>query len=336
MNPLVSVIIPVYNVAHYLREALDSVIGQTYHNLEILIIDDGSTDESGGICDEYKFDARVTVIHQKNGGLSTARNAGLDLAQGEFVSFLDPDDAYDTFFVERLIAPMISDHHDIAVCRFSVYKTTGRMHDPAKKLMRKGSPDLLPKEGVYERDDALCALIDGRLSTTVWDKVYKRSLWDDIRFPDGHNHEDLETFYRVLDICASICIIDSLLYFHRKRSGSITVNHTKQNNDDWDLAYLHLYQYVEANTPKIFSREQLSRLSVSRLVTKMIQFVNVRDKEYEHHLRGDIIELAKGIDQWSCRLRIGYFMVCHCPWLLKISYAIYLPVRRLIREITGK
>ena len=137
MNPLVSVIIPVYNVAPYLREALDSVIGQTYHNLEILIIDDGSTDGSESICDEYKSDARVTVIHQKNGGLSNARNTGLDLAQGEFVCFLDPDDAYDTFFVERLIAPMISDHHDIAVCRFSVYKTTGRMHDPAKKFMRK-------------------------------------------------------------------------------------------------------------------------------------------------------------------------------------------------------
>lgn len=210
------------------------------------------------------------------------------------------------------------------------------MHDPAKKLMHKGLRGLLTKEGVYERDDALRALIDGRLSTTVWDKVYKRSLWDDIRFPDRHNYEDKDTIYRVLDICSSICIIDMFLYYHRKRPGSITVNYTKQNNDDRDLAYLHLYQYIEANTPEIFSREHLSRLSVSWLVTKMIQYINVRDKEYKYHLRGDIIELAKGIDCWSCRLRIGYFMVCRCPWLFKISYAVYLPVRRLIWNIAGK
>ena len=103
MEPLVSVIIPVYNVAPYLREALDSVIHQTYHSLQILIIDDGSTDGSASICDEYLSDPRVIVIHQDNRGLSNARNVGLDLMTGEYTAFLDSDDAYHPTFIENLV-----------------------------------------------------------------------------------------------------------------------------------------------------------------------------------------------------------------------------------------
>ncbi len=337
MDMLVSVIIPVYNVAPYLREALDSVIGQTYQNLEILIIDDGSTDRSGSICDEYKSDLRVVVVHQKNGGLSNARNAGLDLAKGEFVCFLDPDDAYDTSFVEKMLEVMVLRHPDIVVCRFSICNTTGRLNDPSKKRLIRVITYPSMKEGEYSRDDALRALIDGGLDTSVWNKMYKRSLWDRIRFPDGHNHEDLDTFYRVLDICSFVSMTGQLLYFHRIRPGSITRSYTKQNGEDFDLAHRHLFRYVETNTPGVFSASQMSRRRLSCLNTMMLRFANIKgDEEYKKYLKTEVVGKAKEIDHWNFRSRVAYCMVRHCPWLLKISYPVYLSVKQLIWRINGR
>ena len=125
--PLISVIIPVYNVRHYLKEALDSVIFQTYRNLEIIIIDDGSTDGSREICDDYLDDSRVTVIHQKNKGLSAARNAGLDIMTGEYVAFLDSDDAYQSSFIEEMVNAIVREVADIVVCKYTVHSTVSEM-----------------------------------------------------------------------------------------------------------------------------------------------------------------------------------------------------------------
>ena len=127
----VSVIIPVYNVRPFLEEALDSVLNQTYKNLEIIIIDDGSTDGSGEICDEYAGrDNRIQVIHQDNGGLSAARNAGLDVMTGDLVAFLDPDDAYVDSFIETLVNAMAAEDVDLVICGCTVHYTTGPLSYP--------------------------------------------------------------------------------------------------------------------------------------------------------------------------------------------------------------
>ena len=120
--PCVSVIIPVYNVEPYLREALDSVVGQSYRDLEIIIVDDGSTDGSSEICDEYRCNPRVRVIHQGNRGLSNARNVGLDVSSGVYIAFLDSDDAFHPDFVRKMVDE-IGDA-DVAVCRFEVHQGT--------------------------------------------------------------------------------------------------------------------------------------------------------------------------------------------------------------------
>lgn len=125
MNPLVSVIVPVYNVLPYLKESLDSLIGQSYQDLEVILIDDGSTDDSGKLCDEYaNHDKRILVIHQENKGLSAARNIGLDKANGEYIAFLDSDDAFHCCFIEKLLSSIISKDADIALCKFSDYYST--------------------------------------------------------------------------------------------------------------------------------------------------------------------------------------------------------------------
>ena len=125
---LVSVIVPVYNVSPYLREALDSVINQTYKELEIIIVDDGSTDGSASIYEEYAAsDPRIKLIHQANKGLSGARNTGLEHATGEFVSFIDSDDSISPMFIESLVNAMVSTSADVSICRFSAFETSGKM-----------------------------------------------------------------------------------------------------------------------------------------------------------------------------------------------------------------
>lgn len=127
-DSLVSVIMPVFNVRPYINEALDSLINQTYKNLEIIIVDDGSTDGSGEICDKYAAkDKRIRLIHQENRGVSTARNVALDLMTGEFVAFIDADDAYEPEFISTMLGAIIRENSDIIQCRYTAHPTTERM-----------------------------------------------------------------------------------------------------------------------------------------------------------------------------------------------------------------
>ena len=127
-SSLVSVIIPVFNVQPFLSEALDSVIQQTYRNLEIILIDDGSRDGSEEICDEYaRRDERIVVIHQKNKGLSAARNAGLDIMSGNAIVFLDPDDAFQPDYIKAMMTEMICQEADLVICKYALLNSTGKM-----------------------------------------------------------------------------------------------------------------------------------------------------------------------------------------------------------------
>ncbi len=162
-EPLVSIIIPVFNVAPYLCEGLDSVINQKYKELEIIIIDDGSTDGSENICDEYaKKDERIKVVHQENRGLSAARNVGLDIMTGEVVAFLDPDDAFYLDFIKTMVITMVLEKSDIVICKFSIQTTV-------EKLEYDGSGAIYPKlsKKRYDRISALHHVIDGTIDVAV-------------------------------------------------------------------------------------------------------------------------------------------------------------------------
>ena len=167
---LVSVIIPVFNVRSYLAEALDSVLNQTYTKLEIIIIDDGSTDGSATICDEYVTkDQRIRVVHQENKGLSGARNTGLDMMTGEAVAFLDSDDAFYPRFVESMIDEMNRSGTDLVICDYTVWHTFGRM-EPLNRCYQ-GRPHTSIGQGVYDRVSALQFLAEGAYSHYSWNKL---------------------------------------------------------------------------------------------------------------------------------------------------------------------
>lgn len=189
MNPLVSVIIPVYNVKPYLREALNSVIEQNYKRMEIIIVDDGSTDGSENICDEYISDPRVLVIHQENQGLSGARNTGLSLFKGDYLCFLDPDDAYHPAFIERLLENALSTNSEMVACKYIVQRTTGEISTDNRKITQS-FPRLA--SGTYSREEALRNLVEGDLNVFVWNKLYKGNLWNDKYLEDEIVGEMLE------------------------------------------------------------------------------------------------------------------------------------------------
>ncbi|MDO5311667.1 MAG: glycosyltransferase family 2 protein, partial [Clostridia bacterium] len=182
MQPLISVIIPVYKVEDYLPACVESVLSQTYSNTEIILVDDGSPDNCPRMCTAFaESDSRIRVIHKENGGLSSARNAGIDAARGEFLAFLDSDDLWSPWFLERLYRAITETNADFAVCLFRRFQ---------------GKPDVVPALPAdhlcFSQRDAYECLFDHHNVNMVvaWNKLYRARLFDKIRYPVGKLHED--------------------------------------------------------------------------------------------------------------------------------------------------
>lgn len=336
MDPLVSIIVPVYNVLPYLHEALDSLTGQTYRNLEIILIDDGSSDGSKDVCDEYAFrDPRIKVIHQENKGLSAARNTGLDAANGDFIAFLDPDDAFHSMFIEKMLSSMLNEDADMALCRFSVQDTAGKMKWSSSD---KFEPSI--NAGIYDRSSVLNALIDERINVSVWNKLYKKALWKAVRFSEGHVFEDIETAYQICSQIDKLCVIHESLYNHRKRPGSITLDNSHNNIDDVFQAFLRTESYISANVPSLFTREfqGLFQQKLMKycfgcyIISKRVS--GVPKREYRTKLRQKIIETGKkyNIKEFGLRIRLAYFMLSKCPVLFDLCYPCYSFLNRINRK----
>lgn len=211
-HALISIIVPVYKVEKYLHTCVDSILKQTYENLEIILVDDGSPDNCGSLCDSYAAqDPRIRVIHKPNGGLSDARNAGLEIATGEYVGFIDSDD-YIAPDMYRVLYDAITKHHaDVAVCSSqNVCESETKIFPVSQGNVR-----------VYTGNESSYALFTGAITHFAWNKLYKRSLFSSIRFPLGKIYEDLFTTYRVLRTCHTVVHTNTALYFYRIRNDSI-------------------------------------------------------------------------------------------------------------------
>lgn len=340
MGALVSVIVPVFNVAAYLVEALDSVIHQTYENLEIIIIDDGSTDGAGEICEAYAGrDGRIRLIHQENKGLSSARNVGLNAMTGEAVAFLDPDDAYDPFFIERSVSAMVREGADLVIGRYQICHTTGRLQ---YKSGERSFPTI--RSGTYDRAGAIGALIDGTCNASVWNKLYSRELFWEIRFLEGHVYEDIEIAYRINSRCEKLVVLDNLLYLHRKRPGSITTTLSLENIKDQLMALSRAGSVIRANVPDMVPEameEKFKQKQIKQMIICYVRMAHINDEnkcKAEETLRKQIIAMGQeiGMTDGSLRIRTAYWMICKFPRLLQIIYPVYRPARLLVRKILGR
>ncbi len=213
MEGKVAVIVPVYNVEDYLQQCLKSIVAQTYKNLEIILIDDGSTDNSPQICDEWaNEDKRIKVIHQNNKGLSESRNIGVSVSTAEYISFVDSDDYIDAEMIEKCMNIVCSDDADIVV--FDVCKVNEKCE------IISNTEDFT--EGMISREEALILLAEGKIHDYAVNKIYKRNLFDNIGFPIGKRFEDIATTYKIFMNAEKIYCLQQSIYFYRKREGSIT------------------------------------------------------------------------------------------------------------------
>lgn len=247
MDQCVSVIVPIYMVEPYLKRAVDSIRNQTYQNLEIILVDDGSKDQCGRICDDYaKADNRIVVIHKENGGLSDARNAGLDIARGEYIMFVDSDDYIAPDCVETLLGCLKEHDADVSMCSYAVTDSTefdesifaaGRNNEKEKKQSKewKIKTDNHKSDGyeydgsveICDRRKLLSNLYDANHRDATyfivsWNKIYKASLWDGIRFPKGKIHEDEATTYKIYDRARKGVYLHQPLYGYFTAPDSIT------------------------------------------------------------------------------------------------------------------
>lgn len=245
-QPVVSVIIPIYNAEKTLQRCVNSVLHQTLEAQEILLIDDGSTDGCGAIADAYAAaDSRVRVIHKENGGLSSARNCGLDLARGEWISFLDADDWLEKDMLRSLLA-----HTDADLIVSGLFIDSPKCRDvwsPTEEEIQIDSEEAVQR-----------LIVSGRIRNTVFEKIYRKSLFDNIRFPEGYNFEDIRTTYRLLQAAKKIVLVPDAYYHYVQMKGSIVHTFSAKNCLDRWLAYREQYE-VFHNKSKMFETACLKR-----------------------------------------------------------------------------
>lgn len=236
MQELISVIVPVYNVEKYLKKCIKSIMSQSYTNLEIILINDGSTDNSGKICDELKEqDKRIKVIHKSNGGLSDARNAGLKIANGKYIGFVDSDDYIAEDMFETLYNINKKYNSDISIVSFyEIYKDKVIGVRDSKKLKELTKIDAMKE-----------LLIDTNIQSYAWNKLFRRELFEGLEFPTNKNFEDIATTLLLFEKANKIVLLEEPKYYYVRRDDSIVgVRNYKTYKDYLDVIY-DKYKYLD-------------------------------------------------------------------------------------------
>ena len=250
-TPLISVIVPVYKVEAYMNRCVQSIVDQTYRNLEIILVDDGSPDNCGAICDTWaERDSRIKVIHKANGGLSDARNAGMAVATGEYMGFVDSDDHIAPGMYQLLYERMIADNSDISACGVEMVFENG---SPSRPLTKPGTC-------ILDRTAAMEAVIrESWLKQPVWYKLYKAAQIRDIPFPMGRYHEDVFWTWQAVARAKRVSVFDTPCYFYVQRSGSIMAETYSLRRLDAVRAKRQRLEFLEKSYPNLadYARKDL-------------------------------------------------------------------------------
>ena len=239
---LVSVVVPIYNVEKYIKRCVDSIINQTYKNLDIILVDDESPDNCPGICEDYaKKDKRITVIHKQNGGLSDARNFGIKAAKGEFITFVDSDDFLSEECIETLLKNIKRYSSDISIGGHQVIYENGKL---IKKYTEKEFDS--DSKGILDK-----ILYDDGIDLSAWAKLYKRSLFKNIRYPVGRLYEDAATTYKLIDLSNKVSVISKPVYYYVIRKDSITNVDFSPQKMDLIISTKEMTSYVQEKYPEL-------------------------------------------------------------------------------------
>ena len=313
---MISVIVPVYRVEPYLRQCVESILSQTYRDIEVLLIDDGSPDRCGEICDEYaRKDSRVRVFHTENQGLSAARNLGISEAKGKYIGFVDSDDWIEPDMYEVLLKQLEVTGADISECavrtEFSVLKAQ--------------------QQTVFMGQEILVALIDHRIENCVWNKLYRIGLFDGVTFPEGRNYEDISRMHFILGRAKIVVEIPTPKYHYQKRKESITNVYTAKNLIDYADAHVSRFYYFRETQSELFSERMegillIAAKGISR-VWRWWYGCSADEKQgYANKIKvfrdfsRDYFPLF-GCRSWPCYLRLSIvFMRSSCSVVFLLMY----------------
>ncbi|MBR0163505.1 MAG: glycosyltransferase [Lachnospiraceae bacterium] len=311
-SDVISVIVPVYNIERYLPECIESILEQTYRELEIILVDDGSTDQSGIICDRYaETDNRIRVIHKENGGLSSARNSGIDISCGSYLGFVDGDDCIHKQMYEILYRMIRISDAQIAACGYS--------QDAAWSI--KDYKDDVHYTAISKEE----AINYGRIYIAAWNKLYKKDLFNTIRYPLGVLHEDEYVYHELLWRCSKVVYTEEKLYYYRKREESITSCMSEKRMIDACNAYESRIQFIIDNNWDEVLAHTL-QLYLSYLVET---YFYMKNSSIDHTLsrmcenRSRVKELVKGYKK-----TVGgrYKLFAFSPW----CYRVYMKLKSAI------
>ena len=300
---LISVIIPVYKVENFIRKCVNSVISQTYSNIEIILVDDGSPDNCGKICDEYaKNDKRIKVIHKKNGGLSSARNAGLSIATGEFVMFVDSDDWISINTAEKMMKIMSEYNPDMIVFEYmSVF--------PDGRIERK--TPIAENFQILNTKDAVELLIkDDQITNHVWRKFYKRKSLKENLFPVGKNYEDLFVSAELLLECDKIAYTNEAYYYYYQNNFGIVKTVNYKNCLDYYEGCNYEHSKIREKFPELEINTYVAKFNSNKIVENNLK--NIKEKNQDVRVLLDKVlkenrELPKEIEKYLSKgYRIDY------------------------------
>lgn len=310
--PRLSVIVPVYNAEKYINKCLDTILSQTFKDFELILVDDGSPDKCGDICEKYaKLDNRIKVFHKKNGGVSSARNLGLSEARGEYIAFIDPDDYIDSNMFEDTIEYLQNNDGDIVcfeVCEVKGSRNKIGYHFDSDKIMT-GS-------------EALNFILADVIDNSPCNKIYKKTVWNHVRFPNGRRYEDVATIYRTFVQANKIVYLKKALYYYIKHDGSATaVNFDFQRRYECFLGYKERLDFaLNLNLDAVMP---CRKLAVETALATMTAFYAKENKEYlrevekiKKFLRENLEELRN--IKLKTKHRFLLFSFVHCPSLHKI------------------
>lgn len=307
MEDLISVIIPIFRVEAYLRRCVDSVLAQTYRNTEIILVDDGSDDGCPQICDEYaQKDPRVSVIHQKNAGLSGARNAGIEKARGAYLAFVDSDDYLSPEFLEQLYKACVETGSDMSVCRWEYVK--------GGAIPQRGNG----RTETFTGRQMLANLYipDGAYFVVAWNKLYKRALFETLRYPLGRIHEDEAVTYRIYHQVKQAAYVDASLYGYFVAPSSITRGFNPRRLD-WVKAGIERVDFFEENGYKELMVPALKALADGSIDIYFGMKDQLPGSEKEQKQIQDLIgrglKRVKPYGRFPLRTEIGYRMFLMCP-----------------------
>lgn len=265
---LISVIVPIFKVEKYLKKCIDSILNQTYKNMEIILVDDGSPDNCPYICDNYaKKDSRIKVIHKINGGISDTRNEGLKRATGKWVTFIDSDDYIDKNMIDTLYKLAIENEADISIIDFIKIDETSNI------IQNK---DCKNKTRIFNSKTAIIELFnDNSFGNYMWNKLYKKELFEDIKFPIGKTMEDLAVMYQLFYKSKNIVYNNKQMYFYVQRKNSILHRREKSLiNNRFELS-LEKYNFLKSKYPDMIENYK----AMLEVCLETFQYLNTQEKK---------------------------------------------------------